>query len=574
MFLISGRLKNLNSEESKERIEDLSSIKFRFDALQSNAIEEEDGESLKEPELVLYKDGDISSVINYTSPKVKSDQYEIANYSTSVLEINGTNLDEQDHKQIQQEKPTPVSGQKELSKQNTTVRQNIQLQNSKGFSDVKVKEIRDQLIRARAYLKFTPPGSNSQLVKELKVRIKELERSVGDATKDSALSKGALKRSRGMEGTLAKASRVYSDCPAMVSKLRAMTYNAEEQGRMTKKQASFLIQLAGKTTPKGLHCLSMRLTAEYFSLPPEEQVFPNQDRLPDPNLYHFAVFSDNILACAVVVNSTISASGEPEKIVFHIVTNSINVPAMSMWFLLNPPVNSAIQIQSIESFKGLFRKYGATLGQQNSRDPRFISELNYLRFYLPEMFPFLDKIVLFDHDVVVQRDLAGLWDINLEGKVNGAVETCHEGEPVYRQMDMYVNFSDPMVAKRFNNKACTWAFGMNIFNLEEWRKRNLTGVYRKYLQMGRRKPLWKAGSLPLGWVTFYNRTLGLDRTWQALGLGYDSGVKQEQIDRAAVIHFDGIMKPWLDIGLEKYKGYWRRHVNYDHPYLQQCNIQR
>ena len=29
-----------------------------------------------------------------------------------------------------------------------------------------------------------------------------------------------------------------------------------------------------------------------------------------------------------------------------------------------------------------------------------------------------------DDDIVVQRDLAPLWDVDLEGKVNGAVETC------------------------------------------------------------------------------------------------------------------------------------------------------
>lgn len=111
-----------------------------------------------------------------------------------------------------------------------------------------------------------------------------------------------------MEVTLSKASRVYADCPAMVTKLRAMTYNSEEQARAQKSQVGFLLRLAGRTTPKGLHCLSMRLTAEYFALQPEEWQFPNQHKLHDPDLYHFAVFSDNILACAVVVNSTISTS--------------------------------------------------------------------------------------------------------------------------------------------------------------------------------------------------------------------------------------------------------------------------
>lgn len=55
--------------------------------------------------------------------------------------------------------------------------------------DSKVKEIKDQLIRAKAYLSFAPPSSNSHLMKELRQRIKELEHAVDEATMDSALTK-------------------------------------------------------------------------------------------------------------------------------------------------------------------------------------------------------------------------------------------------------------------------------------------------------------------------------------------------------------------------------------------------
>ncbi|KAI9119150.1 hypothetical protein K1719_009825 [Acacia pycnantha] len=118
----------------------------------------------------------------------------------------------------------------------------------------------------------------------------------------------------------------------------------------------------------------MRLTAEYYALRPEERKFPNENKINDPKLYHYAVFSDNVLACAVVVNSTVSTTKKPEKLVFHFVTNSLNFPAIG------------------------FKK-------QNFSDPRYSSELNYLRFYLPDIFPALNKIVLLDHDVVVQQDL-------------------------------------------------------------------------------------------------------------------------------------------------------------------------
>ena len=93
-----------------------------------------------------------------------------------------------------------------------------------------------------------------------------------------------------------------------------------------------------------------------------------------------------------------------------------------------------------------------------------------------------------------------------------------------------------------------------------------------YLQ-GNERSLWQAGSLPLGWITFYNQTMALDRRWHVLGLGYDSAVRRADIEQAAVIHYDGVTKPWLDIAIRRYKGYWTKYVKYDHPYLQQCNIQ-
>lgn len=111
-----------------------------------------------------------------------------------------------------------------------------------------------------------------------------------------------------MENTLQKSARIYPDCSIMVKKLRAMATNAEELVRVQKEQESFLLQLAGRTTPKGLHCLSMRLTAEYFALNPGERKLPSNPDVHDSELYHFVVFSDNVLACSVVVDSTVSSA--------------------------------------------------------------------------------------------------------------------------------------------------------------------------------------------------------------------------------------------------------------------------
>ncbi|KAK4418349.1 putative galacturonosyltransferase 6 [Sesamum alatum] len=576
VFLLSYRLKHI-SDASEDFVEDLSIIKHRTEAQTLSAIEQEEIEGLREPLLEVYKDDTSSSADNSsTSGHAKHSEVGIAADDAALSEDNGCSATrhhkDEGGQERQQHSELPASGKKEEHHIKRVQHDQVLPTRLRRKLDEKLRLMKDQMIRAKTYLSFTAANSTSHFVKELKLRMKEVERAIGHCTKDFRLSKSDMQRIKAMESTLLKASRIYPDCATMIKKLRAMTNNAEEQARSHRNQETFLRGLGGRTIPRGLHCLSMRLTAEYFALEPEEREHSYKHKLQDPHLYHFAVFSDNVLACSVVVNSTISTAMKPERIVFHIVTDSLNVRAISMWFLSNPPGKATVHVESIENFQWLSTKYNATLQREGSLDTRYISELNHLRFYLPDVFPHLNKIVLLDHDVVVQRDLTRLWSINMRGKVNAAVETCKEGETSFRRMDMLVNFTDPIIANKFDPKACTWAFGMNLFDLQEWRRRKLTEVYHKYLHLGSKRPLWAAGSLPIGWITFYKHTVALDNRWQVLGLGYDSGVREEDIDAAAVLHFDGILKPWLDIGIERYKSLWRKHVKYEHPYLQQCNV--
>ncbi|URD97112.1 Glycosyl transferase family 8 [Musa troglodytarum] len=363
--------------------------------------------------------------------------------------------------------------------------------------DARVRQLKDQLIRAKVYLSIGPIRSNPHFVRELRLRIKDVQRALGDATKDSDLPRNAYERLKAMELTLAKGKQIQDDCAAVVKKLRAMVHSSEEQLRVHKKQSLFLAQLAAKTIPKGLHCLPLRLSAEYFSMNSSQRQFPYEEKLEDPDLFHYALFSDNVLATAVVVNSTVSNAKNPADHVFHIVTDRLNYAAMRMWFLANPPGKAAIQVQNIEEFTWLNDSYSPVLKQLRSqsmidyyfrthhatansdanlkyRNPKYLSILNHLRFYLPEVFPKLHKVVFLDDDVVVQRDLTGLWEINMKGKVNGAIETCGES---FHRFDKYLNFSSPLIAKRFNPRSCGWAYGMNVFDLDEWRRQKVTEVY-------------------------------------------------------------------------------------------------
>ncbi|KAJ4896306.1 Polygalacturonate 4-alpha-galacturonosyltransferase [Raphanus sativus] len=464
-------------------------------------------------------------------------------------------------------------------------------ENENDNSDSNIRLMRDQVIMARVYTGIAKLKNKTELLQELQARIKDSQRVLSEATTDADLPRSAHDKLRDMGQVLSKAKMQLYDCKLVTGKLRAMLQTADEQVRSLKKQSTFLAQLAAKTIPNPIHCLSMRLTIDYYLLSPEKRKFPRRENRENPNLYHYALFSDNVLAASVVVNSTIMNAKDPSKHVFHLVTDKLNFAAMNMWFLLNPPGKATIHVENVDEFKWLNSSYCPVLRQLESsamkeyyfkadhpssgssnlkyRNPKYLSMLNHLRFYLPDLYPKLNKILFLDDDIIVQKDLTPLWEVNLNGKVNGAVETCGES---FHRFDKYLNFSNPHIARNFNPNACGWAYGMNMFDLKEWKKRDITGIYHKWQNMNENRTLWKLGTLPPGLITFYGLTHPLDKSWHVLGLGYNPSIAKKDIQNAAVVHYNGNMKPWLELAMSKYRPYWTKYIKFDHPYLRRCNL--
>ncbi|KAG0462493.1 hypothetical protein HPP92_020969 [Vanilla planifolia] len=532
--------------EQKQFLGGTRGILKNFSPLKSsdylNFIEQEVKDEIKEPDGVMYNAG---GETGRNSSFENTVGFGLSNEDMISSSRKGVGAQVQDHNATSSQ--TGVMVQKRCSGIRPVLDENI-------------RYMEDQVLTARAYLHFAQPTGNSHIAKELRLRIKDIERVLSQAKSDSDLHRSALQKMKAMESTLYKAKKAYPDCSAFASKLRATSLAKEAQVRAEKKQVSYLIQLVARTFPKGLHCLSMRLTTEYFALTAEKRELPNRQKFQKNDLYHYSIFSDNILACAVVVNSTISNSLEPDKIVIHVVTDPLHFPAMMMWFLMNPPGEAAIQIQHMDEFEWLPSGYNSMF-RKGRVNPSCTSPLYHLRFYLPEIFPFLNKVLLLDHDVVVQKDLTGLWSIDMKGKVVGAVQVCNDD--ISRGLETHVNFS---------SNECVWAFGMNMVNLQAWRCKRLHLFYDEWLQLAKEKQLCKARSLPLGQLMLYNHTFGLDPEWHLHGLGQDQTIRMVDIEKAAVIHYSGIMKPWFEFSLANYRGYWNKFLKYEHPYLQQCNI--
>ncbi|KAH7289127.1 hypothetical protein KP509_31G059300 [Ceratopteris richardii] len=385
------------------------------------------------------------------------------------------------------------------------------------------------------------------------------------------------------------------DSQLRVHKLKDAIFSVNDQLTKAKKEGAFASLIAAKSIPKSLNCLSTRLMEERISNPSKYIDYGDTPpEFEDPNLYHYAIFSDNVLAASVVVNSAVANAKDPTKHVFHVVTDKVNLWAMKVWFKMRPPNNAThIEVKAVEEYTFLNSTYVPVLKQLESadlqrfyfenqmenatkdapnmkfRNPKYLSIMNHLRFYLAEMYPKLHKILFLDDDIVVQKDLTPLWQLDMEGKVNAAVETCFGS---FHRYDNYMNFSHPLIKERMDPKACAWAYGMNLFDLDAWRREKCTEEYHFWQNNNENRLLWKLGTLPPGLITYYRTTKPIDKSWHVLGLGYNPNIDREKIETAAVIHYNGNMKPWLDLAMKQYKHYWTKYVDYDMEFVKSCNI--
>ncbi|GAV65158.1 Glyco_transf_8 domain-containing protein [Cephalotus follicularis] len=399
------------------------------------------------------------------------------------------------------------------------------------------------------------------------------------------------------------------DIKAFAFKTKAMLSRMERKVQSAKHRELVYWHLASNGIPKSLHCLCLKLAEEYTvnsmarsRLPPPEYA----SRLSDPSFHHVVLLTDNVLAASVVVSSTVKNSAIPDKLVFHIVTDKKTYTPMHAWFAINTIKSAVVEVKGLHQYdwsqevnfrvkemleihRLIWSHYSNNLKEEDfeyegkyTRDlqvlsPSYLSLLNHLRIYIPELFPDLNKMLFLDDDVVVQHDISSLWDLDLSGKVVGAVvdSWCGENCCPGRKYRDYLNFSQPIISSHFDHDHCAWLYGMNVFDIEAWRRTNITTAYHKWLKQSLKSglALWKPGILPPTLLAFDGHVHPIDPLWYVAGLGYESPqASREVLKAAAVLHFSGPAKPWLEIGLPEIRSVWNEHVNFSNKFVRKCRV--
>ncbi|KAL0282535.1 UNVERIFIED_CONTAM: putative galacturonosyltransferase 7 [Sesamum angustifolium] len=437
------------------------------------------------------------------------------------------------------------------------------------MEDSVVTRMKDLLFVARAYYpSIAKLPKLDKLSHELKQNIQDFERVLSETTTDrdlppqyvqmkpytlnmvSGLSLASVLYSFNLSGNvfhlnsqklkmmaaaIAKAKSCPVDCNNVDKKFRQLVDLTEDEANFHMKQSAFLYKLAVQTMPKSLHCLSMRLTVEYF-----RSSFDIEQAL------------------------------EGEKQVFHLLTDTENYFAMKLWFFRNKYGDAAVQVLNIEDLKlynhhkvaplhlSLPEEFHVSFRRVDKLSStqfrtQYLSMFSHSHYLLPKIFHSLEKVVVLDDDIIVQRDLSALWNLDMGEKVNGAMQACGL---------KLLHLRSYLPSNTFDEKSCAWTSGVNIIDLSRWRARNLTEAYQRLVQeINKEERLSRTTTLSASLLTFEGLIFALEDNWMLSGLGYNYGMDLEALKTAAVLHFDGSMKPWLELGIPKYKNFWRKFLN-------------
>ncbi|PKA54583.1 putative galacturonosyltransferase 15 [Apostasia shenzhenica] len=444
---------------------------------------------------------------------------------------------------------------------------------------------------------FRGGDSSLELVKELR---KTYEAERGEPL-DSKLVEDAPNSWNDLMAEITSYTYQELDLRAFLLKTRAMLMKMDNKVQSARMQASLYRHLASIGVPKNMHCLALRLAEEYLvnanarsSLPPPEYAY----RLTNSSYIHFALLTDNILGASVVVFSTLKSSANPERLIFHVITDKKTYTAMHAWFALNSVSPAILEVKGLHQFDWplkvnemiletvqvvreclsayhTHRRSWHDYERYEAPSSSSFSLLNYLKIHLPELFPKLERVIFLDDDLVVQQDLSPLWDTDLKGKVIGAVGIQNEtgARCTEKRQGDHLNFSNPLFSSlpfALEPKHCAWFLGMNLFNLEAWRMTNITRTYQSLIKLASFYPL---AYLPKKYalIVFNDHKLPLEHSWHLPGLGQRIP-QPKHIEAAAVLHFSGPFKPWLDVGFSELRGLWRSHLNHSSELLKRCRV--
>tara|TARA_Y100000590_G_scaffold469579_1_gene658368 strand:- start:34 stop:852 length:819 start_codon:yes stop_codon:yes gene_type:complete len=177
--------------------------------------------------------------------------------------------------------------------------------------------------------------------------------------------------------------------------------------------------------------------------------------------------------------------------------------------------------------------------------------MNYARIFYTDIFDIDGVCLHLDTDIIVKYDILKLLDYKLTDE--------YPCRAVLNRTNSHFKFPKSISEINFilDENYIGFNAGVYLFNANYWKKNNLTLLCIKILNVNLKKSIMNIGTQPLINLIFYNKVKKLNSNWNVSGAGWHSGITENDLQKAYIIHWSGQQKPWLKNGL--WKNYWNKY---------------
>lgn len=169
----------------------------------------------------------------------------------------------------------------------------------------------------------------------------------------------------------------------------------------------------------------------------------------------------------------------------------------------------------------------------------------YIRLFIPHFIPqSLERVLYLDVDMIVETDIARLWELDMERKViAGVVDRSGTVSSKWGGITNYKELGLPPETKYFNS-------GLLLMNPQQWREQDVTNRILTCVNENSRYA---------GFPDQYGLNVVLANQWFELDSRWNSYATSDEVD-PYVIHFIGVKPIYTSYDLNK--GYQTRFFHY------------
>lgn len=173
-----------------------------------------------------------------------------------------------------------------------------------------------------------------------------------------------------------------------------------------------------------------------------------------------------------------------------------------------------------------------------------------------DLFNYNERLLYLDSDIVIEDDVSKLFNVDISGKLFGAVHGSLGIKNAPRLKKYLENVLNIKIDNFFNA-------GVLLFNVKEFRQE---GIGQRALELlDSRDDLVYMDQCALN-ILCEGKVAYFDKYWNFEFVDMDDDYAMEEIPSCGIYHFDGTIKPWQDVevvGAEKFWHYARQSVFYE-----------